>query len=235
MSRVLWATVEGIRHLIQDQFEPDERLPTEQELVEQFAVSRATVREATTRLEMAGLVEKRWGVGTFVARPKPPTAFGLLSIADGIPGVLGTTGGEASMHRFEVIPHAPDSESFPDFETAETALVRRVFSLDGTPAVAIEDRVIANYAGERPDFAPLAAPAGLMRTVLRAVGVELTALDNDLFAADLDERGQELLGVSEPEPVIELVGTGWDAEGRPIVKTHAIYRTQLLRLRVTAS
>jgi DNA-binding FadR family transcriptional regulator len=45
---------------------PGEKLPTEAAIVEDFGVSRTVVREAISRLQAAGLVETRHGVGTFV-------------------------------------------------------------------------------------------------------------------------------------------------------------------------
>jgi GntR family transcriptional repressor for pyruvate dehydrogenase complex len=42
------------------------RLPTEAELVTEFGVSRTVVREALSRLQAAGLVQTRHGIGTFV-------------------------------------------------------------------------------------------------------------------------------------------------------------------------
>ncbi|MBP6899358.1 MAG: FadR family transcriptional regulator [Burkholderiaceae bacterium] len=46
---------------------PGERLPTESALVAEFGVSRTVVREALSKLQAAGLVTTRHGVGTFVA------------------------------------------------------------------------------------------------------------------------------------------------------------------------
>ncbi|GAP35376.1 FadR/GntR family transcriptional regulator [Piscinibacter sakaiensis] len=42
------------------------KLPTEAEIVGEFGVSRTVVREAISRLQAAGLVETRHGIGTFV-------------------------------------------------------------------------------------------------------------------------------------------------------------------------
>ncbi len=42
-----------------------EKLPTEAAIMEEFGVSRTVVREAISRLQAAGLVETRHGVGTF--------------------------------------------------------------------------------------------------------------------------------------------------------------------------
>lgn len=45
---------------------PGDRLPSERELAERLQVSRASVREALSALEMMGLVEVRSGEGTYV-------------------------------------------------------------------------------------------------------------------------------------------------------------------------
>lgn len=42
------------------------KLPTEAEIVEEFGVSRTVVREAISKLQAAGVVETRHGIGTFV-------------------------------------------------------------------------------------------------------------------------------------------------------------------------
>lgn len=45
---------------------PGDRLPSERELVERFEVSRASIREAISALEMMGLIEVRSGEGTYI-------------------------------------------------------------------------------------------------------------------------------------------------------------------------
>ena len=58
---------EQIQGLIADgTLRPDEKLPSERELVQQFDVSRASIREAIIKLELAGFVEQRHGEGTFI-------------------------------------------------------------------------------------------------------------------------------------------------------------------------
>src|ERR1700739_4544688 len=46
------------------------QLPTEDRLIQRFAVSRTTVRKAIQNLSDRGLVEIRHGTGTFVAQPR---------------------------------------------------------------------------------------------------------------------------------------------------------------------
>src|SRR5262245_54021293 len=57
--------------IMQGELKPGDRLPTEQELIEAFAVSRTVVREAISSLKATGLVTTQQGVGAFVREPPP--------------------------------------------------------------------------------------------------------------------------------------------------------------------
>ncbi|WP_322999550.1 FadR/GntR family transcriptional regulator [Castellaniella sp.] len=64
---VVAALSERIRN---GEFHVGEKLPTESELMESFGVSRTVIREAISRLQAAGLVETRHGIGTFLLEPQ---------------------------------------------------------------------------------------------------------------------------------------------------------------------
>ena len=56
---------------------PGDKLPTESAIMEEQGVSRTVVREALSRLQAAGLVETRHGIGTFVLEVPGPGGFRL--------------------------------------------------------------------------------------------------------------------------------------------------------------
>ena len=56
---------------------PGDQFPTEKQLADQFAVSRAVVREAIARLKADGYVETRQGAGAFVSRQAGYGSFRL--------------------------------------------------------------------------------------------------------------------------------------------------------------
>src|SRR6185312_5623457 len=64
---------------------PGDKLPTEAQVVRRHGVSRSVVREALSRLQAAGLVETRHGVGTFVTARRES---GLAADAAGIAAVI---------------------------------------------------------------------------------------------------------------------------------------------------
>src|SRR5882757_2521533 len=49
---------------------PGSQLPSEDSLIERFAVSRTTIRKTIQNLANSGLIEIRRGKGTFVTQPK---------------------------------------------------------------------------------------------------------------------------------------------------------------------
>lgn len=77
-----WAQVDADlrRRLAADEF--GERFPTEGELVEEYGVSRSTVRQAVKSLRDDGLLESRQGAGTFVTGPVAGSGtLGITSLA----------------------------------------------------------------------------------------------------------------------------------------------------------
>ena len=66
--------------IIQGDLQEGDRLSTEQAIADQFKTSRPTVREALSRLQAAGAVETRHGIGTFVLAPRESANFSLGSV-----------------------------------------------------------------------------------------------------------------------------------------------------------
>jgi DNA-binding FadR family transcriptional regulator len=67
--------------ILQSHLKSGDRLPTEQQLGEQFGVSRSIVREAIKVLTATGLVNVRKGVGIYVTREQHPLAKHVLNLA----------------------------------------------------------------------------------------------------------------------------------------------------------
>ena len=68
-----------IRHIQEHRLMPGDKLPTEQELIEMFQVSRSTLREAFKTLVSRNILETRQGSGTYVSpkRGIPTDPLGL--------------------------------------------------------------------------------------------------------------------------------------------------------------
>ncbi len=73
LQEIIRARIDG------GQWKPGEQLPPEADLCQEFNLSRGTVRQALADLVREGLLHRRRGKGSFVARPKIP--HDLLSVA----------------------------------------------------------------------------------------------------------------------------------------------------------
>jgi GntR family transcriptional regulator len=118
-----------------------ERLPSEPDLARQLGVSRATLREAMRTFETQGLIHRRQGSGTYVARPSQVIESGLevlesietLAKRIGLPVALG------EMHTEEK-PATPEEAAALGCEPGTVLFqVMRVILAEGQPAAYLID------------------------------------------------------------------------------------------------
>lgn len=80
---------EQIMKNIEDgRFQIGEKLPPEQTLVEEIRVSRTSIREALAALELAGIIERRAGDGTYVRSCLPLSQHQALRVLEESQGAL---------------------------------------------------------------------------------------------------------------------------------------------------
>jgi GntR family transcriptional repressor for pyruvate dehydrogenase complex len=71
-TRLADQVAESIQEMIaRGDYNPGDKLPVENELAEMFSVSRITIREAISKLNLIGIVDVRQGDGTFVKALTP--------------------------------------------------------------------------------------------------------------------------------------------------------------------
>lgn len=111
---------------------PGSQLPSENELVEKFNVSRITVRHAIAKLEQENLLVRMPGKGTFIAEPKiDRELINILSFTDRMEKIGKST--HSRVISVDVMEKVPER-------------IKRELQIDGgTPVVRIE-RV--RYSGE---------------------------------------------------------------------------------------
>ena len=93
----LWAQLESDLKRRLDAGEFDERFPTDHELVEQYGVSRHTVREAISHLKRSGVLRRERGRGTVVNRSEFEQPLGALY------SLFGSIESSGAVQRSEVV------------------------------------------------------------------------------------------------------------------------------------
>jgi GntR family transcriptional regulator len=121
--------------------EPGERLPSEPELSRRLGVSRATLREAMRTFEAQGLIHRRQGSGTFVARPSQVIESGLevLESIETLAGRIGLPVTLGEMHTEET-PATPEEANALGVQPGTVLFhVSRVILAEGQPAAFLVD------------------------------------------------------------------------------------------------
>jgi GntR family transcriptional regulator len=190
----------------------DGLLPSEAELSQRFEVSRATIREALAKLEHAGVIIRKHGVGTFVAPPQPIIDAGLEEL-ESLETLAERIGLETHMGK-AAIEERPASASEADrlqLAPADQILsVARVIMTGKRPVAYLIDIVplqylrqqdlTADFSGSvldlflkreqpalshsRTDIVPVAADADLARQLKVKEGDTLLKLEAQLFTRD---------------------------------------------------
>jgi GntR family histidine utilization transcriptional repressor len=155
------------RKIQEGSWRPGHRLPSENELVSQFGMSRMTVNRALRELAEQGRVVRVAGVGSFVAEEKPQST--LLQIAD-LADEIRRRGHDYrwEMITIERISASMEVASWLDLQMGESVFHAVCVHLENDVPIQLEDRyvnprVVPDFAQQ--DFAALPPSKFLTRNV----------------------------------------------------------------------
>ena len=149
-SRLYEQVVERLRELIDVQgLEPGDRLMSERELADRLGVSRTSVRQALTALEVMGVVDIRHGGGVFIARA-PDVVVPLLATE--------------LINRYEQLPAVMEVREAIETQTARLAAGRR----NGHDLRAMREALDAMEAAIEAGEDPNPADADFHTAIVRA-------------------------------------------------------------------
>lgn len=215
-----------------------ERLPSENELGNEFGLARATVRQALQLLESRGLVQRIANRGVFASRPASDRGWviqnteGFLENAVGRQNRAVTT--KVLRHGpIELPPFAARALEVPD-GTIGFELVR-LRSIDGTPAL-----YSINYSP--PSVGTIVAAAkdvlsglGSLSELLTGAGYPMEGAHRTIRALSPAREIAEALEVRETSPVLCIRSTSWSTDGRRFDVYETWVRSDVVPLEVNVS
>jgi GntR family transcriptional regulator len=211
-----------LRHRIaQGVYVPDVPLPPENELCEQFQVSKSTVRQAVGELVAAGLVTRGRGRGTFVL----PDALKLSgqrfagSLADLRSEVERSRVLDISIERGVALPpRIGEALGLPE---AKGTIVKRTRTMDGKP-FAFTTNYLADGHGRLIKKEPLRR--GSMIELLERGGVKVTGAVQSIRAEIAGSDVGAALGLAADAPVLFVERLMHGGDGEPVEIVQSWYR-----------
>ncbi|WP_283135165.1 GntR family transcriptional regulator [Rhizohabitans arisaemae] len=229
-------TLHRLRTLLDEKFQPGDRLPAEQDLADTLDVSRGTVREALGTLALEGAVTRRWGVGTFVssAGTKAPLSMSkIVSFRDRIQAAGHTV--DLVSASCDTVPAPPPAAQALGLEPRQPIwLVKRLFNVDGVPASYMRDHVPLKIGTDDVDPNPmLDVETDLFTFLGRVARYPALSATTDLEAVLASDHGAEALGVQAGFPLARTLQTVYGYGDVPLAYSVSLHRTDVVRIRIT--
>ena len=202
-------------------YQVHERLPSENEMMGVFGVSRITIRQALRDLHNEGLVFSAQGKGTFVSKPK---AVQNVQRLEGFGEAMAAQGYEASARVLSIQQlKAPKAVvAALDLQPGEDTIeVKRVRYLNRSP-VCIENSYFPMDIGRR--MFGLDLSGDIFPMLENLFGIPLGGADISLDAIMADDEAQQFLNLKTGEAILRVERLTHNRDGRPIDFEYLCYR-----------
>jgi len=239
--------------LVHRRYRIGDRIPPEADLVRSLGVSRATIRTAVGRLVSRGLLVRRQGSGTFLARlperseqPSPVgiklgsgvARFGRLETYTSIAERLGLKA-DSEQLRVEAAPSTrEEAEALELARGGEVTRISRVLLLDGEAAAWMIDVLPADVIPARKVTERLSSHQMVLDLLLdEGIPVAFSEVEVSTALLDPGQPAGTLLGLSQPAAALMLTETMYldgaaSAEGRPVQWSRNYFLPGTLSLRL---
>lgn len=215
-----------IEQLKSGALKPGDRMPTEDVLMREHAVSRITVRKALELLQHQGLIERYAGKGTFVRKRSPGSGWVASSINDVLQ--LGA----------ETVPKGLDWRLVNDAPAARQLglpvhenlfRLRAVRAHEGVPVYVVEGYVPESIGRRlhRDDF----KGSMLISLLEEKLRIPVSRGQEEISAGIADRRLARLLKVKPGTPVLILDLVYFAVGDQPVEYARAWYRADMFRRR----
>lgn len=196
-------------------------VPSERELARIHDVSLMTARHALASLEREGIVDRRRGVGTFVAAPK--IHFNKLMSYTEQMGSRGLTPVTKVLFA-KVIDNEAEATARLSLPPGSRVLKLERLRYAGGEPFALETCYLSAQQFSGLQSAPLQRES-LFSTLQRDYQIELSYSDEEVDATAADPRTAELLGLPKHAPVLRIRQVIYSTKGVVILYVLGLYRS----------
>jgi GntR family transcriptional regulator len=204
------------------EWKPGDRIPSESELIDQYRVSRSTVRQVLDMLVQEGLIHRHRGRGSFVSqRTLEESMIRIVSFTEDMrqrgfePGTQVLSAG--------LVPATPEgAEKLEVEEGEELARLERLRLANGEPMSMEESFLVHRYC---PGVLQHDYASQPLREILeRAYGLRLVSAKQVIRAVSAPNRLAELLGVPAKSPLLFIERVSYSQGGLPVEFLRLYYR-----------
>lgn len=219
------------RHIVNNKFVTG-RIPSETELANELGVSRTTIRDALSRLELEGTIFRKQGAGTFVNEAGLQIKTRLEEIWD-YGAVLQAHGYTPSTQIISMDRKLADSKISIDLALEindEVLAVQKLFLADNKPVILVLNYIpihIIKLPYTNADFDP-----PIYQFLPQFCQQHLAYYLSEIVPLAASDELANILHVQPHQPLICFEEIGYNQDNIPILKAYSYFRDDLLRLRL---
>ncbi len=183
-----------------NEYDVEELIPSEKELMELYSVGRATVREAVNHLVAEGRLEKRQGIGTFVKKPKKAIGFEpLISLTHSLKNTDVDLINKVIYK--EIIDLSKEEQKLTKMKTEKSFRFKRIRTINQIPII-LEDFYFDLEFYRKAKDADLEESIGAL--LIEKMDIEISKIEQEVITKTATEEEQKALGIDSDESVLYM-------------------------------
>lgn len=218
--------------ILNGELSPGDKLESELVLAEQLGVSRVTLREALKVMENDGLIERKNGVGTFVAIPNPFIS-GRLEIDFSLTDAAGAAGIDLTTHNMDCVLRLPskrEREKLLLEEHEEVICFKRkrymgndciALSFDVLPATSIPKERIHELKNK-----------SLYLFLEHECNCNIENGDAELSATIATEFYADEMGLHMGDPLLLVEQVDYETKNKPLLFSREYYNSRQFKFKI---
>lgn len=219
------------QRILNAEFE-DGRIPSETELALSLGVSRTTIRDALSRLELEGVIYRKQGAGTFVNEAGLQIKIRLEEIW-GYEAMLEAHGYTPSTRIISVSDETASPNIVQDLNLQDNdrlLMIKKLFLADEQPVILTINLLSANLITQpcsREDF-----HTPIYQFLPQFCQQYLAYYLSEIVPLVATDELAQMLHLPTQKPLISFEEIGYNQDNQPVVKAFSYFRDDLLRLRL---
>ena len=206
-------------------------LPSELSLAQELGVSRPTIREALQRLEGAGHIVRRRGVGSFVAPRAHPIEAGIETLQSYMETIAlaGHRPRNLVLHIGKMQLPKSIAGQLGSENNRAGFLVESLYYADGAPVIFSKVQVRADVVQSLEQLKARRHFTSMHEFLERQRGMSVHYARRSVSAERASSRVATLLRLKKGDPVLILAGVSYGDRDLPLMYTKSYFRTDKYR------
>jgi GntR family transcriptional regulator len=203
-----------------------DQLPSENELISLFNVSRFVVRQTLNNLGRQGLIYTEHGRGSFVAAQKIEKPLDVLQSYHESMKKAGLEAEVRIMSKEMIIPSKDIAEKLALKPNEKVLLLERVAFVKGRPLNLLISHIAVNHFAEKL----LAFTGGSLYSYMqKECGIHLNHSRSTVEIIFAEEYESRMLNQSRGAVMMQILGVSFDKSGKPIEHSRVVYPGYMFR------